>query len=88
MKGSEEEYSAEGKTGDKNILRIDAIDDLRKSIYNDGMEVDEDDIDIRGTIGEGAFGWVSRGILLPTGKQVAVKMLKGNLLIGHGSRRE
>lgn len=43
------------------------------------MEIDEDDIDIRDIIGEGAFGFVSRGILLPTGKEVAVKRLKGNI---------
>lgn len=41
------------------------------------MEIDEDDIDIRDIIGEGAFGFVSRGILLPTGKEVAIKRLKG-----------
>ncbi len=41
------------------------------------MEIDEDDINILNTIGEGAFGFVNRGILLPTGKEVAVKRLKG-----------
>lgn len=41
------------------------------------MEVDENDITILNIIGEGAFGCVRRGILAPSGREVAVKMLKG-----------
>lgn len=53
-------------------------EEIKKSFLNDGMEIDIDDIEIRDIIGEGAFGFVNRAILLPTGKEVAVKRLKGN----------
>lgn len=74
-KGLEKQRPAEIKNEDKRTL---LEEEIKKSFLNDGMEVDEDDIDIRDVIGEGAFGFVSRGILLPTGKEVAVKRLKGN----------
>lgn len=65
------------KSEDKRLL---LEEEIRKTFLSDGMEIDEDDIDIRDGIGEGAFGYVNRGILIPTGKEVAVKRLKGALI--------
>lgn len=75
MKGLDKPCPAEIKNVDKRSL---LEEEIRTSFLSDGMEIDEDDIDILDIIGEGAFGFVNRGILLPTGKEVAVKRLKGN----------
>lgn len=76
-KGLDKQRPAEIKNEDKRIL---LEEEIKKTFLNDGMEIDEDDIDICDLIGEGAFGFVSRGILLPSGKEVAVKRLKGTFL--------
>lgn len=76
LKGLDEQCPAEMKNEDKRML---LAEEIKKSFLNDGMEIDEDDVDIRDIIGEGAFGCVNRGILLPTGKEVAVKRLKGKM---------
>lgn len=48
------------------------------STYNtDEMEVDAKNIRLYDILGEGAFGVVRRGLILPLGHDVAVKMLKG-----------
>ncbi|KAG4071503.1 hypothetical protein HA402_011657 [Bradysia odoriphaga] len=73
FEGLEKQRPAEIKNEDKILL---LEEEIKKSFLNDGMEIDEDDIDILDGIGEGAFGFVSRGILIPTGKEVAVKRLK------------
>lgn len=45
--------------------------------FNDNMEVSKDNLIINEIIGEGAFGYVRKGKLLPSGQVVAIKMLKG-----------
>lgn len=45
----------------------------------DGWEVRSERLLLHEVIGEGAFGVVRRGTLAPGGKEVAVKMLKGEL---------
>lgn len=48
------------------------------STYNtDEMEVDANKVRLYDILGEGAFGVVRRGLILPMGQDVAVKMLKG-----------
>lgn len=48
------------------------------STYNsDDMEVDAQNVRLYDVLGEGAFGVVRRGLILPMGPDVAVKMLKG-----------
>lgn len=72
------------KNEDKILL---LAEEIRKTFLNDGMEIDEDDIDILDRIGEGAFGFVSRGILIPTGKEVAVKRLKGKVVFDYKRKK-
>lgn len=48
------------------------------STYNsDEMEMDAKNVRLYDVLGEGAFGVVRRGLILPGGQDVAVKMLKG-----------
>lgn len=75
LKGLDKQHKAEFKNEDKRSL---LEEEIKKSFLSDGMEIDEDDIKLLDVIGEGAFGFVRRAILLPTGKEVAVKTLKGN----------
>lgn len=48
------------------------------AIAEDGWEIRPDRLLLREVLGEGAFGIVRRATLAPGGKEVAVKMLKGN----------
>ncbi|KAJ6642246.1 Tyrosine-protein kinase receptor torso [Pseudolycoriella hygida] len=73
FKASDKKSHAKIKNDDKRTLLEEFI---KETIPNDNLEIDEKDIDIHDIIGEGAFGYVSRGTLLSTGKSVAVKMLK------------
>lgn len=41
------------------------------------MEIDLENLELFEVLGEGAFGIVRRGVLMPFGLSVAVKMLKG-----------
>lgn len=52
----------------------------------DSKEVIPTDVEIHGVIGEGAFGIVKKGILKPINRPVAVKMLKGGLLLAFNLR--
>lgn len=51
---------------------------MARSHNKDVMEVDPVNVKLQEKLGEGAFGIVKRGILLPKNQFVAVKMLKGN----------
>lgn len=52
------------------------------STYNtDEMEVDAKFVRLFDVLGEGAFGVVRRGLILPIRQDVAVKMLKGMLIV-------
>lgn len=51
--------------------------ELASTYNNDEMEVDSQNVRLYDVLGEGAFGVVRRGLILPLGQDVAVKMLKG-----------
>lgn len=53
---------------------------MAKTYNKDSMEVNANDIEIHGILGEGAFGIVKKGILKSHNKAVAVKMLKGTFI--------
>lgn len=62
--------------------RSDEIE-LRKlltSLHQDNMEVNRSQIKLYETLGEGAFGIVRRGKLMPECMDVAVKMVKGGIM--------
>lgn len=50
--------------------------ELAQSFNNDAMEIDPKSIRLYDILGEGAFGVVHKGLLLPQNQDVAVKMLK------------
>lgn len=58
---------------------LEAIDELTK---DESMEIDRDNIKILGALGEGAFGYVKKGIVIKNDVklEVAVKMLKSKKL--------
>lgn len=63
--------------------RSDEIE-LRKlltSLHQDNMEVNRSQIKLYETLGEGAFGIVRRGKLMPQCMDVAVKMVKGGSIM-------
>lgn len=41
------------------------------------MEIEPSNVELYELLGEGAFGIVRKGLLKPTNKPIAVKMLKG-----------
>lgn len=54
---------------------------FRKLIHmhnKDELEMEPANVELYEILGEGAFGIVRRGLLKPTNKAIAVKMLKGN----------
>lgn len=52
--------------------------ELTAQLSNDNeMEINKDNIQLLESLGEGAFGVVRKGLLLPSRIEVAVKMLKG-----------
>ena len=53
--------------------------ELASTYNNDEMEIDATNVRLYDVLGEGAFGVVRRGLILPVGKDVAVKMLKGTM---------
>lgn len=61
----------------KRTSREIHLRELARSLNNDQMEVDQRCIRLYGVLGEGAFGVVRKGLLLPNNQDVAVKMLKG-----------
>jgi hypothetical protein len=54
--------------------------DLESATAEDHWELRSERLLLHEVIGEGAFGVVRRGTLAPAGKEVAVKMLKGDKL--------
>lgn len=54
---------------------------LASAYKNDVMEIDVANVRLYDILGEGAFGVVRRGLVLPMGRDVAVKMLKGKNLL-------
>lgn len=51
--------------------------EMAQTHNKDEMEIDPSNIKLLEVLGEGAFGIVRKGILLPTNQFVAAKMLKG-----------
>lgn len=51
--------------------------ELLTVFHKDNMEVKRSQIELYETLGEGAFGIVRRGKLMPQSVDVAVKMVKG-----------
>lgn len=61
--------------------------ELLTVFHKDNMEVKRSQIELYETLGEGAFGIVRRGKLMPQSMDVAVKMVKGgNRETGTGLR--
>lgn len=60
------------------LSRENRLREMARSHNKDVMEVDPVNVKLQEKLGEGAFGIVKRGILLPKNQFVAVKMLKGN----------
>lgn len=50
--------------------------DFDFELFQDDMEITKDNVLLLDIIGEGAFGLVRKALLLPTGREVAVKTLK------------
>lgn len=71
------------------MKRKRSIDDQSEEIYlrellvafhKDNMEVNRSQIKLYETLGEGAFGIVRRGKLMPQSMDVAVKMVKAGIV--------
>lgn len=54
---------------------------MTQSYKRDKMEIETDNVELHEILGEGAFGIVRRGILKPNNTSIAVKMLKGKVLM-------
>lgn len=54
--------------------------ELLSAFHNDNMEVKRSQIQLYETLGEGAFGIVRKGKLMPQSMEVAVKMVKGGII--------
>lgn len=56
---------------------------FKQSHNKDEMEIEPANVELYEILGEGAFGIVRKGILRPTNKSIAVKMLKGKILMNN-----
>ncbi|XP_031631230.1 tyrosine-protein kinase receptor torso-like [Contarinia nasturtii] len=54
---------------------------ILRSHYNDEMEIDPKNIELKEVLGEGEFGVVRRAVLKPANIAIAVKMLKENACV-------